>query len=383
MKNAFYILLLFLLFSGYRSGAQVTLNPAVDTAHNKTNAEVIRNLTGYLDARLHKKDGKAFWVRAETDTLKTYDFYEAHSSYEISFDNIIVLGITQPESDLYKVKVLFGYTGTDKVKTIWSVDDFFLVKQNNTYKLCNALFQNMRMEHYKTVSSPRITYHFPAAYAYQQAKVDSANHFLNALEQFFNKPITGKIEYVTAPTCENLYAVLGSSFQAGTMSSTTTFCGYFDMYNKMIITSGGEYYKHELLRTLNLIYPDAPDLLKSGITCLWGGTANKPVIYHIKKLYPYLLSHPEVFNKLDDFYYFDDETNPQFIFETIVINYVLKHEGREGLLKLMPSLKNDISIEEFLKDHYQITDLRTFFLNEFKYYSTRNRLEFDNLLELK
>ena len=381
MKKYYYII--FLLFICLQVRAQITLNTNVDTIHSKTNSNVIRILSGYLNARLHKKDGKPFWLPAETDSLKNYDFYDAHRLYLITFDDIIVLGITQPEKDLFKVKVLFGYTGTDKVKTIWSVNDFYLVKQNDTFKLTNALFINMRLNHYKTVISPRLNYHFPPDYHYLQSKIDSANYFLQALERFFNKPIPGKIEYVTAATCESLYAVLGASFQVGTLSASTTFCGYFDIDNKLIITSGGEYYKHELLRTLNLMYPNAPDLLKSGITCLWGGTANKPVIYHLKKLYPYLLQHPEVFDKLDGFYYFDDETNPQFIFEAVVINYVLKHEGKEGLLRLMQNLKLDITIDAFLKQHYNISDTRTFFLNQFKYYSTQNRLEFDDTFVLK
>jgi len=383
MKKHYYPILIGLFFICQQAGAQITLNPAVDTVNSKANNKVVSILSAYLNTRLHKKDGKAFWKTAEADSLKNYDFYDAHSLYQIAFDNIIILGITQPEKDLFKVKVLFGYTGTDKVKTIFSVNDFYLARQNGTFKLTNALYNNMRLNHYKKIISPRIIYHFPPDYQYQQSKIDSANYFLQTMERFFNKEIPGKIEYVTAPTCESLYAVLGASFQAGTLSSSTTFCGYFDMDNRLIITSGGEYYKHELLRTLNLMYPNAPDLLKSGITCLWGGTANKPAIYHLKKLYPYLLKHPEVFDKLDDFYYFDDETNPQFIFEAIVINYVLKTEGKKGLLQLFQNLKTDISPGEFLKQHYNITDIRTFFLNQFKYYSTRNRLEFDDIFVFK
>jgi hypothetical protein len=383
MRKKYLVVIILLLFVRYQSKAQITLNPAVDTVHSLENRGAIHTLSTYLNARLHNQDGKAFWLPSEAGALKNYDLYEAHNLYQISFDEIIVLGITSPEKKLFKIKVLFSYMGTDKVRTIWSVNDFYLKKQDDTFKLTNALYNNMRFSNYRSVTSNRINYHFPPDYKYQQSKIDSANNFLHALEQFFNKPLPPKIEYVTAPTCENLYSVLGASFQAAILSSSTTFCGYFDMDNLLIITSGGEYYKHELLRTLNLMYPNAPDLLKSGITCLWGGTANKPAIYHLKKLYPYLLKHPEVLEKLEDFYYFDDETNPQFIFQTIVINYVLKHEGKPGLLKLMQSLSAEVTTTDFLKQHFQITDPRSFFLNEFKYYNAQNRLEFDNIFDIK
>ncbi|MCR8558529.1 hypothetical protein KXD93_12810 [Mucilaginibacter sp. BJC16-A38] len=383
MKTFKLLIIAVFILSGYTCHAQITLNAAVDTVQSATNRAAIHTLSDYLHARLNKKDGKSFWLPSEAANLKTYDLYDAHSLYEIKFDEIIILGITQPETNLFKIKVLFSYFGSDKVRTIWSINDFYLTKLNGLLKLTNALFVNMRITHYQTVKSPCITYHFPAGYAYHQALIDSANHYLGAIEKFFNKKLPGNISYITAPACENLYATLGASYQAGTMSSSTTFCGFFDMDNRMIITSGNEYYLHELLRTLNMLYPGAPDLLKSGITTLWGGSANKPAIYHLKKLYPYLIKHPEVLNKLDDFYYFDDETNPSFIFQAVVINYVLKHEGKDGLIKLMNTLKPDISAADFLKDHYHINDVQKFFLDEFKYYNQRNRLEFDDLLAIK
>jgi hypothetical protein len=383
MKKLYLFLIPFLILISYAAHAQLSLNVAVDTVNNANNRAVIKVLAAYLDTRISKKDGRPYWLSSETAGHKIYDHFDPHYLYQMTYEEMVVLGITQPQPQLFKVKVLFSYIGTDKVRTIWSINEFFLKRESNTYKLTNALYYNMKAAHYKTIKSPKITYHFPVGYHYQQAKMDSANNYLKAIERFFKKPIPGQIEYITGSTCENVYGVLGVLFQAGTLSSSTTFCGYFDAENRIIITSGDEYYEHELLRTINLVYPKAPDLLKSGITCLWGGTANKPVIYHLKKLYPYLLLHPEVFNNLDDFYYFDDETNPSFVFQTLVINYVLKQEGKAGLLRLMETLKPNITIPVFLKEHYQITDLRGFFLNEMKYYSTRNRLTFDNLLLIK
>src|SRR5580698_10687793 len=140
MKKYSCLIFLCLLLICRQSGAQISLNPAVDTIHNKVNSKVIRVLSNYLNARLQKKDGKAFWIQAETDSLKNFDFYTAHSLYAIAFDNVIILGITQPDRDLFKAKVLFSYTGIDKVKTIWSINDFYMVKQDDTFKLKNALY---------------------------------------------------------------------------------------------------------------------------------------------------------------------------------------------------------------------------------------------------
>lgn len=383
MKKLCLLVVCFLLVNEHLCYAQITLNAAVDTTNNFNNREVIHTLTGYLSARMQNKNGKSFWMPSEAESLKTFDLYDSHSLYAIPHDQVIVLGITQPEPGFFRAKVLFSYLGTDKVRTIWAVNDYYLSKQGGNLKLSNALYANMRLNHYLSVNSALINYHFPAGYNYKQAKIDSANRFLRRLEKLFNKKINGKIEYVTAPTCENIYAVLGSSFQAGTLSSTTTFCGYFDAPNQLIITSGDEYYKHELLRILNVFYPNAPDLLQSGITSLFGGSVNKPIIYHLKKLHPYFLKHPEVLDKPDDFYYFDDETNPAFVLQAIIINYVLQHNGKTGLLKLMETLSTKATMGSFLKDQYQITNTREFFMDEFKHYGAAKNLEFEDLFKIK
>jgi len=383
VKSKHLVFVLLICLASLKSNAQFSLNPAVDTIHNNNNREVIHTLFQYLNLRFNGKDGRTYWLPAEANRLKAYDFYEAHNLYQITFDDIIILGITQPEKSLFKVKVLFDYIGTDKQKTIWSISDFYLTRYNDSLKFTNALYVNMRFNHYKTVVSNKIIYHFPYSYKYQQSKVDSANKFISAIETFFNKSIPGKIEYATAPTCESLYEILGDSYQVGTLSSSTTYCGYFDTKNKLIITSGDEFYKHELLRTINILYPGAPDLMKSGITTLWGGSMNKPVIYHLKKLYPYLLQHPEVLDKVDDFNYFDDETNPSFVMQAIVINYILKHDGKAGLIKLIQSAKVDDTITGFLKDNYSITDTRGFFLKEFDFYKNRSGMEFEDIFNIK
>ncbi len=383
MKKIYIISFFFSLFHSQVCYSQYALNFSVDTIHNNNNREVVKTLFQYLNLRFHGRDGKFYWLPAEADRLKAYDLYEAHNLYQITFDDIIVLGITQPGKKLFMVKVLFGYIGTDKKRTIWSISDYYLTRYNDKLKLTNALYVNMRFNHYKTIISKKIIYYFPKAYNYKQSRIDSANNFLIAIERFFNKSIPGKIEYATAPTCESLYSLLGDSYQVGTLSSSTTFCGYFDAKNKLIITSGSEFYKHELLRSLNILYPEAPDLMQSGITALWGGSLNKPIIYHLKKLYPFLLSNPEVLDKVDQFNYFDEETNPSFVLQAIVINYILKRDGKEALINFMRTANSDDTVAGFLKEQYHITDTRSFFLKEFSYYNNRSGLEFENILTLK
>lgn len=383
LKKLKLILILFIGLLSKNSFAQYGLNPAVDTIHNDNNRQVIRTLFKYFDLRFHEKDASVYWTPSETQRLKAYDLYAAHSLYRIPFDDIIVLGITQPQDSLFRVKVLFDYIGTDKKKTIFSINDYYLKAGKGGFKFTNALFVNMQTEGYVTVSSPGITYHFPAGYKYDQLKIDSANLYLGAIERFFNKTVNSKLEYVTSPTCESVYAMLGNSYMVGTLSSSSNYCGFFDKDNQLIITSGDEFYRHELLRTLNVILPQAPDLVQSGLTSLWGGSRNMPIIYHLKRLYPYIQQHPDVLNDIDNFYYFDDETVPGFVFQAVVMNYILKKGGKAALLKAIENIKPKDNISSFLKEQYHITDVRAFFLKEFDYYRNRNNLEFDDLLKIR
>lgn len=73
----------------------------------------------------------------------------------------------------------------------------------------------------------------------------------------------------------------------------------------------------------------------NGSTNLAGGAAGKPIMYHLRKLAPHIIMYPEVLDDLDSFYYYDDETNPHFVFNAIVTNYFVKKMGEDKWKEFM------------------------------------------------
>ena len=381
MKIKSIIFFIGILISSFTLKAQFKLNVAVDTVFNKANKPVLKTLYKYIKARKENKDAKGFWIDKEVKNHKRYDFNDDIINY-MEVDKCIILGITQPKKNVFKVKLQYQNIGTDGANTIYYVVNYILYKQDDDYRLGNTLLFNINQHEYVKIESNKIDYYFPQKFAYSKDKIDSANRYLSQIESFFDKALGFKLNYMVANSCEELYNLKGYDYLAGTLSSINSTCGFYDQKNLIIYSANGAFYKHELLRTLNTILPATPEIFRDGLTNLCGGSRGFPIIYHLKKLYPYLLEHPEKFSNLDDFYYYDEETSPGFVFNALITNYVIKKEGREGFLKIMVLESNkDISIADFLRKQYDISDLKTFFLSEFSEYRNKAKLEHENLFE--
>ncbi|MBB2149123.1 hypothetical protein [Pedobacter gandavensis] len=380
LKSIFFILLITLVTE---ARAQFQVNVSVDTVHNPVNKQIIAVLEDYF--KVARKDSLAqkFWIEDEVRMLKTFDLLKDIYSYTRSKD-CIILGIAKEKEDVFRIKLMHESIGTDGKKTVYFICSYIFYKNGDSYRIGNALFWQLKADQYQQLASKNIIYHFPRNSQLPAQNIKLANRLLDNLQTFLGKKLDKKIDFYSAEDCVNLYRLRGFDYYPGTMSSVTKHgCGYTDARNYLMYGNNSGYQKHELLRSVLILCPDGAAVLKDGLVNLCGGSIGKPTAYHIKKLLPYLRNNPGVFKNIDDFYFFDEETVPSFVFNAVLVHYILKKDGPEKLKSLLkdPTLKY-ATLPELLEQLYQIKDLSGFFLTEMaKYEDGNKKLEFETLLD--
>src|SRR5690606_31119784 len=122
--------------------------------------------------------------------------------------------------------------------------------------------------------------------------VAEIEEYLGRVENYFRRRIPYRFTSIYAENCEALHRIRGYDYVANMMSAKTSVCGLTDTGNRIMYSSDAGVHKHELLRLLNVMFPESAPVLRNGLTNLIGGAAGKPIHYHIKKLAPYVLNHP-------------------------------------------------------------------------------------------
>ena len=78
-----------------------------------------------------------------------------------------------------------------------------------------------------------------------------------------------------------------------------------------------------------------------------------PLDWHVRRLKEYFSKHPEInLNKLEDFYYIDNNTNPASTIQGLLCQIVYKKDGVAGLKRLMTTYTsmNEVLEKEFKLD---------------------------------
>jgi hypothetical protein len=251
-------------------------------------------------------------------------------------------------------------------------------KTTDGYKMANVLNHNLQKQEFVYYKGRYFDYFYPKGTSIAEIPEIEHNELVAKLETFFGRSLPYRFQYVHCNSCEELYKVRGIDYVANMMSAKTTVCGWTFHGNRIMFSAYPGFHKHELLRLIGVFVPNAPLILADGITNLTGGSLGKDVKYHIQKLAPYLATHPEKLDKIEDFWYYDDETNPYFVFHALITNYFLKTKGENAFKEMMlSSQKESIDIPEFLSKYLAIEDVSAFFLDQLEHYSKpENELEF-------
>lgn len=382
LRSIFWILILSVLrpVHGFTQ-VQFKFNN-VDTI-SLLNKQLIAFFTRYIDTKSSGKPDQDFWLKNESFQLPRNDGYEPWIYGMFSYQPQTILGLSKISEDQYKIKIMLE-TATDTDSTLLFAIQNYIIKQTpDGLKMQNILGVQLDQKNYQCKKGRYFDFYFPSDQAFPEADIEKINRYVQHMEAYFGKQLPYRLRYIYAPGSEAMYRLRGYDYVANMMSTKTNVSGLTDPGNRIIYSSYKGVHQHELLRLLTVLFPKSPGILMDGFTNLVGGAAGKPIMYHLRKLAPYIRQHPEILDNLDAFYYFDDETNPHFVFNAIATNFFIKQQGEDKLKEYMwREDLSQINLADFLSDHCGIQDMKAFFTEQFKIYGDKDRnLEFINILQ--
>lgn len=353
----------------------------VDTI-SPLNQELISFFGKWLQAKTAYTDDSTFWVQDDEFRIARNDSYEEWIYGAYAFSPQTILGLSIVGDNQYKIKVALEMGKDSTSQELYAIQNFMVVKTDKGFKMQDFLLYNLKKERYTVTKDKYFDFYFPPTMIGANSKIAAINNYVAKIERYFEQNLPYNFKYIYAPDCESLNSLRGYDYVATMMSTKTRTCGLTDTKNRIMYSSYNGVHKHELLRLLNVILPKSPPILMDGFTNLVGGAGGKPIMYHLRKLAPYILEKPEVLDDIESFYYYDDETNPHFVFNAISTNYFIKTKGENEFKRYMA--RTDLPREKlaiFLKNHCGITDVKSFFISQFEHYKELDSdLEFINQL---
>lgn len=342
MTKILFLFILFLSTNCY--GQKVFINPGVDTTDQQI-VQAISVWTNYLNSKPDTLNMQTspFWDETEKEKYpfvdQLYNSLGDTPPYEIGKPTILY---AKPDSQFVLIKTLFSYSDSLQNTIAWCITNVYVKKENDTYKLYNALSKNISTWLMKKMGS--VTYYYPPTYKFNETKAAKLILSINRLtEEWKLKKIP--ITYYIGETYEQLEKLRGLDYSAG-MGNQTKPSGISDAKNKSVYCGGlGENYFHEVIHIyLNPLNPKSA--LREGVAVFYAGSMGQSLKWHLKRLSKYLAEHLEInLTNLEDFYYLDNFTNPNSTIQGLLCYLAYKEGGFEKLKKLLTYETLDAGIE--------------------------------------
>ena len=346
MKNLLFGLCLILTTAFRLSAQETTTNIGLDTLSTDRN-KIIKLWSNYLKSNPEEINNNPYWSEKDKQQYKSYDLLRSEgflspSLYSFELNNKI-LSIGKYGED-YVIKSAFYDPETFD---IYAITNVVATKINNTFYLTN--YQPKLINDWQTKTVGNIKYHFYSGYLFNENKAKEANDFLLKICNVFGlKP--QNIEYFICRDCEDIFRIKGFDYVLSMGNSKE--CGFFDSFNNIIYATAlaGENHQHEITHFINNYFPNANELLLTGLSAYWGGEnahKGKPLIWSIKRVHYFLKNHPEIdLNKPNDFWKLDEETNPQYVIGALICDIAIEKGGIDLLKQFLNKSKSE---EEFLQ----------------------------------
>lgn len=322
-------------------------NPAI--IENSTNKEIIECWQSYLKSKPDSIYDNPYWNAEEKKKFKSFDLlnsegYLSPSLYKLldkGYNNEI-LSIEQ-KGDTYIIKSMFYFVLPSSSQLYPLAITKVLAKRDDKgeFKLYNWLPYHTR--NWGTRKVGKINYIFHPQHPFNEYKAQKANKLLEKIAQTFKIEID-EIDYYIAPSCSEIFKLKGFEECVGMYcTECNNICGSFDTQNNIIYANSieGEFYAHELMRTINIHFPNMEGVFLNGIA----GYVNKeklgmPIQEHYKSMDKYLEEHKEIdLSDLYSFYQLDNVTAPYYFIGMIICQMCLE-KGDIDLLKKGMNIDN-------------------------------------------
>jgi len=340
---------LFAVFTFQFCHAQIPVNNPVDPADTEL-TKAVDFISKYFGefTRIHLPDYSNYWGEEDCKEFKrpdqlVYGINTEAPTYIIGKPTILY---AKPENGYVHIKTLFGRCdSTGKIAVMSITNHYIEADRNNTLHFISP--QRLAGNDWKTEEVGNITYHYPAYHHFDKKKAQLLISRISDLEKEWGvAPI--HIRYYFADTKEELEHFRGFDFTVA-MGNRSKPSGMSDDIDNVVYCGGwGENYFHEVVHVyLNRLYPRSP--LKEGLAVFYGGSMGHELYWHIKRLDQYLQQHKEInLDKLDDFYYMDNYTNPYGTIVGMLCLDAYHRNGIEGLKHIMSYTSiDDILLQEF------------------------------------
>lgn len=341
-----YFTILFVLTNSLSLAAQeISTNIGLDTLSSERN-KIIKLWSNYLQSNPDEINNNPNWLNSDKEKYRSYDLLKSEgflspSLYYFQLNNKI-LSITKLDNDYIIKSAFYDKENFD----IYAITNVVATKINDHFYLTN--YQPKLTKDWKIKTVGNITYNYFPQYQFNEERAEQANVYLNKICSVFElKP--QKINYFICRDCEDIFRVKGFDYVLSMGNGKE--CGFFDNYNNIIYAtaSAGENHQHEITHVINNYFPNANELLLTGLSAYWGeenAHNGKPLLHSVKRVNEYLKNHPEIdLNKPNEFWKLDEETNPQYVVGAIICDIAIEKGGISMLKRFLNKSKSE---EEFL-----------------------------------
>ena len=252
-----------------------------------------------------------------------------NNNYYLGEPYLLALDI---KSDTIKAKIMFAETDTLKNITINFIANYYIKINNGKCKF--LITQNIESKKWQNTTIRNVTFHYPPYHKFNTKAANELIKSIKDLELNWRLPPI-HIDYFFAKTNKEIQALKGFDFNFY-MARSEYPGGLAHEKEKSIFCWGNyENYFHEFVHLyLNPIYPKTP--LKEGIATFYGGSLGKSYREHLIRLNAYLENNPNIdISNSNEFYYMDEETNPQYTMQALICHLVFEQKGIQGLKELL------------------------------------------------
>ncbi len=253
MKKGILILTAILISSfvyGQKTSVDITIHARVDTSKYEIK-EILSLWTNYLNSTPDSIYNNPYWNEAEKKKYSDFDFtrsiiYLFPSTEILSYYTPTILSI-EKEGENYAIRTLFNAEGlgdNHNKSNPWCITKIYAVKENNQWRLKNAL--PIQTQYWKRKTLGKITFIYPPEHKFNKSLAKKAHQFCDSVALKFGFPDWKPFDYYITKNGDELGKLLGFDF---------FFIGYttgMGMNDRRILFSGfdSEWYPHEFVHLI-------------------------------------------------------------------------------------------------------------------------------------
>jgi len=326
--SKFSFTIMVLLLTNVIRAQSYTINFNVNT-EDKFVKEVADVWHNYL-----RSNSKEYWKQEEVKDLENFNIQNMSGILNpplLDWNlNNRILSISNLSDNKYLLKSTFFNNDLE----VFALTNVVAEKIDTELKLSNYIYHYT--QDWNVKQKGNIKYIYNPSFKITRSELKSAESFYKNLCEVFNLDVE-QITYFIAEDCDDIYTMLGYDFFVS--KGMGIECGYFESQNNFVFATnkGGANHYHELTHFINKFYPKANELLLTGISAYISKDKahfGKPLQYHTKRIDSYLKKHPEIdLSSPFDFYFMDDETNPQYVIGALLCDLIIERKGKNGLLE--------------------------------------------------